>query len=111
MASHSSELPLGNHQARADPALNLIAWLAEFPVEQTVSTIEGGLDHIGTAQSQAELINTGDRVWNPKTWTGQGRDILCRSGTKHWAGHVFIKLSRAEWHPLHIEGDQPMQRS
>ena len=63
MADHSSELPLGDQQARANPALDLIAGLPAFHVAANrLDDGEGGFDHIGTAQSPAELIGHAEFV-------------------------------------------------
>jgi len=40
MADHVPELPLGDEQAGADPALDLIAWLPALYVAADVSTME-----------------------------------------------------------------------
>ncbi len=63
MADHSSELSFGNQQARANPTLDLIAGLSAFHVAANrLDDGEGGFDHIGTAQSPAELIGDAELV-------------------------------------------------
>ena len=63
MADHSSELPFGDQQAGANPALDLIAWLPAFHV--AADRLDDGkrrLDHVGATQGAAQLIRDAELV-------------------------------------------------
>ena len=90
MADHSSELPLGNQQTRADPTLDLIAWLPAFHV--AADRLDDGkrrLDHIRAARSRGAgcrlLAVTGPRYRPAAGSSGCSGFVRWRSGgTAAW---------------------------
>ena len=92
MPDHSPELPFGDQQSRANPALDLIAWPPAFDVAANrLNDRKRRLDHVGATQSAAELIGDaqlvhGERFLQPFLQTA------CRAGIEiHQLAMQFLQ--------------------